>query len=72
MVVQKVVVQWSTFVLSILEVHGWKNTLKWVTTTSFFILRNSVFINYRTGYCFLLSNWRKRYLPFCGFCFHFL
>jgi len=56
MVVQKVVVQWSTFVLSILEVHGWKNTLKWVTTTSFFILRNSVFINYRTGYCFLLSN----------------
>ena len=72
MVVQKVVVQWSAFVLPILEVHGSKNPLKWVTTTSFFILRNSVFINYPTGYCVLLTNRRELCLPFCGFCFHFL
>jgi len=56
MVIQKVVVQWSAFVLPILEVHGSKNILKWVTTNSFFILRNFVFINYLNGYCFLLSN----------------
>jgi len=56
MVVQKVVVQWSAYVLPILEGHGSKNTLKWVKTTSFFILHNSVFINYRTGYCVLLTN----------------